>query len=266
MLRKSKGDCRIDAALREKAYSQDFFDQEIYGIDVANLDSDDNDSSPEDLSSDSLIAAYDSIAKSWHKECTVADRIPNLSFAIGPAPVLQSQSFVPLDISQHPSHASSRLPPTTLQEWQLQIKSIVKLEDPDEGPGLGLDDFDIDSGYGIYTLTLAMNRKSSIIHTAEPHLTVLHPVNLLILSAGRKLKMRVLSTVSSTSSSHQTLSCTVVQLQIAPVKQLMRNSLTFLISAESTVLAGIIVMVFAHRRRVRLPYRSRKYSVATSST
>ena len=71
----------------------------------------------------------------------------------------------------------------------------------------------------------------------------------------------VSSTVSSTSSFHQTLSCTVVRLQIVPVKQLMWNSLAFLISAESTVLAGIIVMTFAQRRRVRLPYRSRKYSV-----
>jgi hypothetical protein len=159
LLRKSKEDCRIDAALREKTNSQDFFDQDINDVDFTNLDSDDEDSSPEELSSESLIAAYHSIAKSWQKECTiVANRVPNLLSAISPAPVLQSQSFVPLDIFQHPSHSSSGLqyfPPTTLQQWQLQIKSIAKLDDPGEGPALDLDDFNVDSGDGILHPTLA---------------------------------------------------------------------------------------------------------------
>ena len=122
LLRKSKEDCRIDAALREKANAQDFFDQEVDDVDIANLDSDDDDSSPEELTPESLIAAYHSIANSWHKELTISPEcLPNLSSAISPAPVLQLQSFIPLDVFQHPSHGSSGLPPTTLQQWDLQI-------------------------------------------------------------------------------------------------------------------------------------------------
>jgi hypothetical protein len=39
LLRKSKEDCRIDAALREKTNSQDFFDQDVNDADFTNLDS-----------------------------------------------------------------------------------------------------------------------------------------------------------------------------------------------------------------------------------
>jgi PIF1-like helicase len=174
LLRKSNEDCRIDAALREKANAQDFFDQEVDDVDIANLDSDDDESSPEELTPESLIAAYHSIANSWHKELTIAAKsLPNISSAISPAPVLQLQSFIPLDVFQHLSHSSSGLqyfPPTTLQQWHLQIKSIAKLDDPDDGPALDLDDFNVVSGDGI--LHPALASAESVPNLADRRLQV----------------------------------------------------------------------------------------------
>jgi len=74
MLRKSKEDCQIDAALRRNDTSQDFFDQEIDEVaPLANLEADHDDAlSYEGLSSESLVAAYHSIAKSSHRDFTFA--------------------------------------------------------------------------------------------------------------------------------------------------------------------------------------------------
>jgi len=64
MLRKSKEDRQNDAALRRNHNSQDFFDQEIDDVALANLEADDEALSYEGLSSESLVTAYHSIARS----------------------------------------------------------------------------------------------------------------------------------------------------------------------------------------------------------
>jgi hypothetical protein len=162
MLRKSKEDCQIDAALRRNDNSQDFFDQEIDDVALANLEADDEALAYEGLSSESLVAAYHSIAKSSHREFAIAaQQFPNLLAEIRPAPDLQARSLLPLDIFRLPSHASSGLqyfPLTTLQRWQLQLKIARKLDDPDDpddDPAPDMDDFNVDSGDGILHPALA---------------------------------------------------------------------------------------------------------------
>ena len=166
MLRKSKEDCQIDAALRRNDLSQEFFDQEIDDIALANanLEADDDAPAYEGLTSESLVATYHSIAKSWHREFTfAAQQFPNLFTDIRPAPDLQAKSLLPFDIFRLPSHDlnSSGLqypPPATLQRWQLQLKIAGKLDDPDDpddDPAPDMDDFNLVSGDGILHPALA---------------------------------------------------------------------------------------------------------------
>jgi helitron helicase-like protein/PIF1-like helicase len=163
MLRKSKEDCQVDAALRRNDTSQDFFDQEIDDVALANLEADDDALSYEGLSSESLVAAYHSIAKSSHRDFAfAAQQFPNLLTDIRPAPDLQARSLLPLDIFRDPCHDSSGLqyfPPATLQRWQLQLKIAGKLDDPDDpddDPAPDMDDFNLVSGDGILHPALAV--------------------------------------------------------------------------------------------------------------
>ena len=163
MLRKSKEDCQIDAALRRTDDSQDFFDQEVDDVALANLEADDDALAYEGLASESLVAAYCSIARSSHNDfATAAQQFPSLLADIRPVPDLQARNLLPFDIFR-PSHDldSSGLqyfPPATLQDWQLQLKIAAKLDDPDDpddDPASDVDDFNLDTGDGILLPALA---------------------------------------------------------------------------------------------------------------
>ena len=177
LLRKSKEDCQIDAELRRNSNSQDFFDREIDDVDLAMLDSNPEDSSyslHEELTSESLIAAYHSIALSWHKESLIAaQRIPNILSGTDHARIMQPESLLPLDIFQLPTHASSGLkyfPATTLQQWDSQIKKLAKPDDTDEPVAFDFDDFNLDLGDGILHPILELT--DSISNLADRRLQV----------------------------------------------------------------------------------------------
>jgi hypothetical protein len=102
LLRKSKEDSQIDAALRKSMNrSEDTF---IHGLDgnvPADLDSFDGeealDTLLEDFSTETLIAAYHS--RSWYKESLIAgQRIPTLLSGVARTPLLQLENLLPLDI------------------------------------------------------------------------------------------------------------------------------------------------------------------------
>jgi hypothetical protein len=83
LLRKSKEDSRIDAALRRAMNgSQNSFDRDLDGEVPGDLELDDEDSLntlQEDFSTETLIAAYHSVAMSWCNESLLAgQRIPTL--------------------------------------------------------------------------------------------------------------------------------------------------------------------------------------------
>jgi len=162
LLRKSKEDIRIDAALRKTMkMSQDFFDHDIDDVDPAGLDLDTEEpphSLGESFSTESLIAAYHSIATSWRKESIITgQRIPTLLSGISRVQFLQSENLLPLDIFRLNTHATSGLrffPPTTLQHWESRIKCHNKLDEIDdisteERLAFDVDDFDLDIGDGI---------------------------------------------------------------------------------------------------------------------
>jgi hypothetical protein len=114
---------------------------------------------PEGLSSESLLAAYHSIAKFCHQDFAItAQRIPNLLSRMGPAPVLQTKSFLSFGVFRHSSHASSGLqyfPSTILQRWQLQLEASANPDDLDKDPTrVDVEDFNLDSRDGILRPTL----------------------------------------------------------------------------------------------------------------
>jgi hypothetical protein len=177
LLRKSKEECQIDAELRRNTNSQDSFDREVDDVDFAILDADPEHSScslHEELSTESLIAAYHSIALSWHKESLIAaQRIPHILSGTGRARVLQPECLRPLDIFRLPTHASSGLkyfPATTLQQWDSQIETFAKPDDTDEPVALDFDDFNLDLGDGILHPTLEST--DSISNLADRRLQV----------------------------------------------------------------------------------------------
>jgi hypothetical protein len=162
LLRKSKEGIRIDAALRKTMkMSQDSFDCDIDDVDPTNLDLDTEEplnSLDENFSTESLIAAYHSIAISWHKESIAAGRrIPTLLSGTSRVWFLQSEDLLPLDIFWLNTYATSGLkffPRTTLQHWESQIKGHVKLNEIDdigleERVAFEVDDFDLDLGDGV---------------------------------------------------------------------------------------------------------------------
>jgi hypothetical protein len=83
LLRKSKDDSRIDAALRGVVNGfSDSFNRDLCDKVPAELHSDDEDplgTLKEDLTTETLIAAYNSVALSWRKESLITGRrIPAL--------------------------------------------------------------------------------------------------------------------------------------------------------------------------------------------
>jgi hypothetical protein len=136
LLRKSREDGRIDAALRNKmAGSIDDFDYDIDTIDPPDLDSDAEDiphSLQQEFTSDAFISVYHSIATSWEKErITASKRIPSLSLA-KKIRSLQSRSLLPLDVFRIPTFDTSGLRfihNMTLQNWKSRIKGLVGLDE-----------------------------------------------------------------------------------------------------------------------------------------
>ena len=123
LLRKSKEDSRIDATLRRAINkSEDTFHHNLNNKIPADLDYDVEeplDTLNEDLSTETLIAAYHSIAMSWRKESLIAgQRIPTLLAGTTQARALLSENLLPLDIFRLNTYATSGLkffPPATLQ-------------------------------------------------------------------------------------------------------------------------------------------------------
>ena len=91
LLRKSREDVRIDAALRA---SQDHFDHDI-GLGDLDLDTEEPlNSLRHEFTAETLITAYHSIVTSWHKEgLTAGKRIPSLSPRSNQIQRLQLQSL-----------------------------------------------------------------------------------------------------------------------------------------------------------------------------
>ena len=162
LLRKSREDIRIDAALRNAAVaSQDSLDLDIDNIEIANIDLDSEDSLSslqQEFTIEALMMAFHSITNSWQKErFTASKRIPSLLATSSQVQRLRLQNLLPFDIFQSPTHASSGLkffPSTTLKNWQLQIKGLIRLEELDddveteEHISLEADDFSFDFGDG----------------------------------------------------------------------------------------------------------------------
>jgi hypothetical protein len=102
LLRKSKEDCQAEAKLRqapvhvESSFDRDIDEPEIDPFDseteeaLANLD--------ERVSDETLIAAYDSIAKAWAREMLVAGRrIPALTHTAARNRGTRLQNLLPLN-------------------------------------------------------------------------------------------------------------------------------------------------------------------------
>ncbi len=100
LLRKSKKEVQIDAALRKTMnQSQDSINYNVDKIESAEWDLDNKEaqesSLDESLSSESLIAAYHSIARSWYKESLIARQgIPTLQCRSRQALVLQLEHLL----------------------------------------------------------------------------------------------------------------------------------------------------------------------------
>ena len=165
LLRKSKEDSQIDAALRKSIIRpNDSFNHDIDDIEPVNLDLNDEGSynpMDEEFNAETLMAAYHSIATSWDKErFNIGRHIPILSkTSWTQARTLGLDSLQPLDISRLPTYATSGLrfvSATTVQHWKSQIKAPVRLEleEADAIPtemqlAFGVDDFNLDVGDGI---------------------------------------------------------------------------------------------------------------------
>jgi hypothetical protein len=162
LLRKSKEDSQIDAALRRAMNgSEDTFNHDLDDEGAADLDFDvagPLDTLNEDFSIETLIAAYHSVAMSWRKESLIAgQRIPTLLSGTTQARALQLENLLPLDIFRLNTYATSGLrffPPVTLQHWESQIKGLVKFDETEdvgteERLAYEIDDFDLDIGDGV---------------------------------------------------------------------------------------------------------------------
>lgn len=172
LLRKSKEDCQADAKMWKSANgTADSFHHDAEDFEPANFGSDDEETEEffhlqdENFNAETLIAAYYSISKAWHRETLVMGRrIPPLLHTIDRTRSLSLQNLQPLDIFNPPAYESSGLrflPPSTLQAWEFQLKCCVNISpeestDGDAGTfGFALDDFDIQVEDGILHPTLA---------------------------------------------------------------------------------------------------------------
>jgi hypothetical protein len=162
LLRKSREDGRIDAALRTSANQHDdSLDYDIGNVELVDPDSDSEEALipvDEDFNAETLIAAYHSIAKSWNTErLIIAQRVPAVLPRTTRPQTMELDHLQPLDIFSLPTHATSGLrfiPTTTLQCWENQVKGFAALSDADDSIAenrlaFEVDDFNIDLGDGI---------------------------------------------------------------------------------------------------------------------
>jgi hypothetical protein len=160
LLRKSREDAMVDAALRdETALSQDALDNGFDDIDPADFDFDAEDNTPlKEFATEDIISAYHSITTSWHKErLATSNRIPSLPSGTSPIQRLQSRTLLPLDIFRLPRSTTSGLrffPNTTLQRWQLQIKTVARFDELNDTEADDVNDFNLDFGDGVLLPTL----------------------------------------------------------------------------------------------------------------
>lgn len=174
LLRKSKEDCQADAELWKSINgAADSFPNDADEFAPANFGSDDEENEvffhlqDENFNADTLIAAYHSISKVWHRETLVTGRrIPPLLHAVHRTCSLSLQNLQPLDIFNTPAYKYSGLrflPPSSLRTWESQLKCCVipspeESTDGDAGTvGFALDDFDIRVEDGILHPMLANN-------------------------------------------------------------------------------------------------------------
>ena len=178
LLRKSREDAQIDAALRkETGESLDALGDDIDDIEPANFDFNAEDtlsSSQQEFTTETLIRAYHSITRSWHKErFAESKRIPSLLSQTSRDQRLQSRSLLPLDIFRIPTFFASGLrffPSGTLQDWKSQIKSLAKLDElgdteAEEHIAFEADNFDLDLGDGV--LHPALNSIQSLPNLSD---------------------------------------------------------------------------------------------------
>ena len=153
LLRKSREDVKIDAALRSLDH-MDHIDHDIDDIDPFDVDQDIEDSSNrlhQEFSLETLISACHSIATSWHNEgLTASKRIPSLPSRSNQIQRMQAQDLPPLDIFRLPTYTTSGLqffPQATVQQWESQMKGVTRLDDefddmePEEDIAFGVDGF-----------------------------------------------------------------------------------------------------------------------------
>jgi hypothetical protein len=107
----------------------------------------------DDFSTETLIAAYRSTARSRYKESLLAgQRIPALLSGAAQTPLLRLENLLSLDIfrlTTYPTSGLQFLAPATLERWHSQIKGLIKfneVEDTAAGENLAyeIDDFDLD--------------------------------------------------------------------------------------------------------------------------
>jgi hypothetical protein len=173
LLRKSKEDAKLDAALRA---SLDSFDHDIDDIDPANIEDIDADADDplrpldDEFSTETLIAGYSFISTSLHKEVlAVGERIPSLLLRSSQVQRLQLESFVPLDIFGLTTSRPRSFPTPTLQQWKSQIKRMKDIDDiePEERIAFETDDFDLDLGDGNGALRPNLNFEENIPNLAD---------------------------------------------------------------------------------------------------
>jgi hypothetical protein len=138
LLRKSKEDCQADAKMWKSANgAAESFRHDVDDFEPVNFASDEEGDEffqlqDENFNAETLIAAYHSISKAWHRETLVTGRrIPPLLRAVAQTRSLALQSIQPLDILRTPVYATSGLrfiPPSTLQAWEFRLKSFVTLD------------------------------------------------------------------------------------------------------------------------------------------
>ncbi|KAI7970124.1 hypothetical protein EIK77_000334 [Talaromyces pinophilus] len=138
LLRKSKEDCRADAKMWKSANgAAESFGHDVGDFEPANINSDEEGDEilhlqDENFDPETLIAAYHSISKAWHRESLVTGRrIPPLLRAITQTRSSALQNLQPLDILRTPAYATAGLrftPPSTLQAWESRLKGFANLD------------------------------------------------------------------------------------------------------------------------------------------
>ena len=115
---------------------QGSFHPEYSDVEPENLDSDTEDVqslSVEDLSTETLLAAYPSIARSWDETSVIAgQRVPTLRNTVSHSRVLRVENLLPLDIFGLSTYATSGLrfsSLATLQSWEFRIKGLAKINE-----------------------------------------------------------------------------------------------------------------------------------------